>query len=119
MVSARACHTARGVRFRRARVISEPVGDYIRFEHAITEEVNIAAGEDVRWLPRRRASDLCLPGNDFWLFDERLIRFSYFSGDGHILEDEMVSDMAVARMCSAAFEAIWERAIPHADYRLT
>jgi hypothetical protein len=112
-------HTARGVRFRRARVVSEPPGDYIRFEHAITEEVNIAAGEDVWWLPRRRASDLCLPGNDFWLFDEKLIRFSYFSGDGHILEDEMVSDTAVAQMCSAAFEAIWERAIPHADYRLT
>jgi hypothetical protein len=41
---------------------------------------------------------LCLPGNDFWLFDKKLIRFSYFSGDGHILEDEMVSDRAVARM---------------------
>jgi hypothetical protein len=62
---------------------------------------------------------LCLPGNDFWLFDEKLIRFSYFSGGGHILQDEMVSDRAVARMCSVAFEAIWERAIPHAEYRLT
>ncbi len=112
-------HTARGVQFRRARVVSEPLGDYIRFEHAITEEVNVSAGEEVRWLPRRRASALCLPGNDFWLFDEKLIRFSYFSGDGHILEDEMVSDMAVARMCSAAFEAVWERAIPHADYQPT
>jgi len=119
VVSARARPYSQGVRFRRARVVSEPFGDYIRFEHAITEEVNIAAGEDVCWLPRRRASDLCLPGNDFWLFDERLIRFSYFSGDGHILEDEMVSDTTVARMCSAAFEAVWERAIPHADYRLT
>jgi hypothetical protein len=29
-------HTARGVRFRRARVVSEPLADYIRFEHAIT-----------------------------------------------------------------------------------
>ena len=110
-------HTARGVRFRRLRVVSEPLADYIRFEHAITSEVNVSAGEDVRWLPRRRASDLCLPGNDFWLFDDRLIRFSYFSGDGHILEDEMVSVPAVARMCSAAFEAAWERAIQHTAYR--
>jgi hypothetical protein len=112
-------HTARGVRFRRARVVSEPLADYIRFEHAITDEVNVCAGEEVRWLPRRRASDLCLPGNDFWLFDDRLIRFSYFSGDGHILEDELVSDTAVARMCSAAFEAVWEHSIPHAEYRST
>jgi hypothetical protein len=112
-------HSARGVRFRRARVVSEPISDYIRFEHAITDEVNISAGEEVHWLPRRRASGLCLPGNDFWLFDDRLIRFSYFSGEGGILEDELVSDAAVARMCSAAFEAVWERSIPHAEYQPT
>lgn len=42
----------RGVVMRRARVISEPVTDYIRYEHALTP-VNIAVGERVRWLPRR------------------------------------------------------------------
>ena len=52
-------------------------------------------------------------------FDDKLIRFSYFSGDGHILEDELVSDLAAARRCSAAFEAVWERSIPHAEYRPT
>ena len=39
--------------------------------------------------------------------------------EGRILEDEMVADTALARMCSAAFEAIWDRAIPHAAYRLS
>lgn len=29
------------------------------------------AGEDVRWLPDRRTSDIALPGDDFWLFDGR------------------------------------------------
>jgi Family of unknown function (DUF6879) len=111
-------HTARGVRFRRARIVSEPVSDYIRFEHEATAGLNVAAGEEVRWLPRRRASDLCLPGNDFWLFDGRLIRFHHFDGDGRVVEDELCEDPAVARMCSAAFEAVWERAVPHADYRL-
>jgi hypothetical protein len=112
-------HTARGVRFRRARVISEPVTDYIRFEHFITDATNIAAGEDVRWLPRRRASDLCLPGNDFWLFDDRFIRFHHFSGDGEVVEDELVTDPAVIAMCATTFEAVWARAVPHADYRPT
>jgi hypothetical protein len=70
-------HVARGVKFRRARIVSEPVTDYIRFEHAITAGVNLAGGEQVRWLPRRRASDLCLPGNDFWPFDGRLVRFGW------------------------------------------
>ena len=82
---------ARGVQFRRARVVSEPIAPFIRFEYEITATVNIAAGEQVRWLPRRRASDLCLPGNDFWVFDDRLVRFGYFAscrvavspGNGH------------------------------------
>lgn len=57
---------ARGVKLRRARIVSEPVSEYIRFEHDGTPQ-NIAAGEDVRWLPRARASALSLPGNDCWV----------------------------------------------------
>ncbi|MEE2041321.1 hypothetical protein Q8791_29260 [Nocardiopsis sp. CT-R113] len=110
-------HVARGVSFRRARIVSEPVTDYIRFEHEITNGVNIAAGEKVRWLPRRAASDLCLPGNDFWVFDEKIIRFHHFSGDGEIVEDELVKDPDTVRMCVSAFEAVWERALDHEKYQ--
>ena len=111
-------HTARGVRFRRARVVSEPVSDYIRFEHEATAGLNIAAGEDVRWLPRHRASDLLLPGNDLWVFDDRLIRFHHFDGNGRVVEDELCDDAAVIARVMTAFEAVWERAVPHAGYRL-
>jgi hypothetical protein len=111
-------HVERGVEFRRARVVSEPVTDYIRFEHAITAGVNVAAGEQVRWLSRRRCSDLCLPGNDFWVFDDRLVRFGYFAGDGEFIGHEMTSAPAVVRLCASAFEAVWERAIDHAKYQL-
>jgi hypothetical protein len=110
-------HTARGVQFRRARIVSEPLSDYIRFEHEITSEVNISAGEDVRWLPRRGASGICVPLNDFWLLDDRLVRFGYFAGNGEFLDDEVTEDPAVAKMCAQAFEAVWELAVPHADYR--
>ena len=109
--------TRRGVAMRRARIVSEPVSDYIRFEWAGTP-LNIEAGEQVRWLPRRQASDLCLPGNDFWAFDERLVRFHHFSGDGDIVEDEIVTDPAQVRLCLSAFESVWQRAIPHAEYLL-
>ncbi|MFE0043322.1 DUF6879 family protein [Streptomyces albireticuli] len=47
-----------------ARVISDPPHDHIWFEHATTV-VNIAAGEQVRWLPRREASGLQLSGSGF------------------------------------------------------
>ncbi|MGW1274574.1 DUF6879 family protein [Streptomyces sp. NPDC002491] len=106
---------ARGVVVRRARVVSEPVSDYIRYEHSCTPQ-NIAAGEDVRWLPRRLASDVLLPGNDLWIFDDRLIRFSLFSGDGRFVEDVMEGAADVVKRHAEAFETVWERAIPHADY---
>lgn len=110
-------HAARGVGFRRARIVSEPVTDFIRFEYEITAALNVAAGEQVRWLPRRQASDLRLPGNDFWVFDDRAVRFGHFAGDGSYLGDEEVDDSSVVALCASAFEAVWERAIPHEEYR--
>ncbi len=110
---------SRGVRFRRARIVSEPLAPFIRYEYDMTVGTNIAAGEQVRWLPRRRASDLCLPGNDYWLFDDRLVRFHHFSGEGEIVEDELSNDPSVVRLCARAFEAVWERAVPHVEYQPT
>ncbi|MEU4170448.1 DUF6879 family protein [Streptomyces sp. NPDC026665] len=107
----------RGVVMRRARVVSEPVGEYIRYEHACTPQ-NLAAGEEVRWLPRRLASDLLLPGNDLWIFDDRAIRFSLFGGDGRFVSDVMEHRADVVKRHAEAFEAVWDRAIPHADYRI-
>jgi hypothetical protein len=109
--------TSRGVQVRRARVISEPVTEYIAFEHATTDS-NVAAGEQVRWLPRRAASDLLFPGNDCWVFDDRLVRFGYFSGVGEFLGTELCDDPVVVSRCAAAFEAVWERAVPHGEHQL-
>ncbi|MFK0120821.1 DUF6879 family protein [Streptomyces sp. NPDC090994] len=108
---------ARGVKVRRARIVSEPVTDYIRFEHAITD-ANCRAGEQVRWLPRRRASPLALPGNDFWLIDDRLVRWNLFSGDGEALEPDHTDDPQAIKLCVEAFRAVWDLATDHADYRI-
>lgn len=109
---------ARGVTVRRARIVSEPVSDYIRFEHAGTP-VNVEAGEQVRWLARRRASDIALPGNDFWLIDGRVIRWNHFTGDGASGGGEISEDPAAAKLCADAFETVWERATPHQDYKIS
>ncbi|MER5624140.1 DUF6879 family protein [Streptosporangium sp. NPDC002544] len=108
---------ARGVSIRRARIISEPVTDFVRHEYDLTGPLNLAAGESVRWLPRRQASDLTLPGNDFWVFDDHLVRFGFFSGIGDYLGEELTDTPAVIKLCLSAFDAVWERAIDHADYR--
>ncbi|MFE9259267.1 DUF6879 family protein [Streptomyces sp. NPDC006879] len=108
---------ARGVVVRRARVVSEPVTEYIRYEHAGTV-VNLHAGEQVRWLPRRQASDIALPGNDCWVFDGEIVLFNHFTGEGSWSEPgwEVRSEPAVAALASAAFETVWERGIPHEKY---
>lgn len=107
----------RGVVMRRARIVSEPVSDYIRFEHE-GAQLNVDAGEQIRWLPRRRASDIALPGNDFWLFDDRVVRFGHFSGNGAYIGEDFTDDPTVAKLCATAFETVWERAVPHAEYRV-
>jgi hypothetical protein len=106
---------ARGVAVRRARIVSEPVSEYIRYEHSQTFK-NILSGEQVRWLPRRRASDIPLPGNDFWLIDGTLVRWNHFTGDGRSAGGETSDDPAVAKLCASAFDEVWDRAIPHDQY---
>lgn len=109
---------SRGVVVRRARIVSEPVSEYTRFLYDGTF-TNVAAGEQVRWLPRRRASDIALPGNDFWLIDGQLIRWNHFTGEGASAGGEISEDPAVAKLCADAFEAVWARAIPHENYKIS
>ncbi len=105
----------RGVSVRRARVVSEPVSDCIRYEHASTV-VNLLAGEEVRWLPRRQALGVLLPATDFWLFDETVVRWGFFSGEGALLGHEVSEDPGTAGQCAEVFKAVWQRAVPHAQY---
>jgi hypothetical protein len=107
--------TAAGIRFRRARVVSEPITDYIRFEHAGTD-LNIEAGEEVRWLPRRKAMGITIPATDFWLLDRDTVLVNYYSGDGRIVDQELTRDAVVSAFCAYSFEAIWAAAVPHDHY---
>jgi hypothetical protein len=109
--------TGAGVRVRRARIVSEPVSDYIRFEwHGAGPTVD--AGEELRWLSRRRASGVALPGNDFWLLDEQRAMFNHFDGNGRPLGQEITDDPAAVGLCRTAFEAVWKLAIPHHEYQI-
>ncbi|WP_313905990.1 DUF6879 family protein [Streptomyces malaysiensis] len=107
---------SRGVEVRRARIVSVPVSEYIRFEYDVTAGLNIAAGEDVRWLSRRNATGLSLPGNDFWVFDSSLVYVNHFDGEGEPTEPELTEDPAIVKLCGAAFEAVWSVATPHAEF---
>jgi hypothetical protein len=108
-------HREAGRTLRRLRVVSEPVTDYIRFEWLDAAEL-VRLGEDVRWLPRPRASALLLPGNDLWCFDAETVVFTHLSGEGEIQGYELTTDGGLVARCAAAFEQAWSAAVPHGDY---
>ncbi|MFC5185672.1 DUF6879 family protein [Actinomadura harenae] len=109
---------SRGVDMRRVRIVSEPVSDYIRFEHAVTGRVNIAGGERIRWVPRTNTWDLLVPGCDGWLLDDEVALFYFFSGDGQSAGSAVSRAPATVAACASAFAAVWERGVDHAEYRV-
>lgn len=109
--------TARGAEVRRLRVVSEPVTEYVRFEHFVTV-MNLAAGEQVRWLPRHQAAGLLLPAVEGWVFDEEVVVVNHFTGNGDWVGEERIEDAGIAAAYREAFEAAWSRGIPHEHYEL-
>ncbi|PSK96589.1 hypothetical protein CLV63_111184 [Murinocardiopsis flavida] len=103
---------------RRVRVVTEPVSDYIRFEYEGTPD-NLAAGEDIRWLPRHDVPEaLAMPvgGRDWWLLDDATLAVGHFDVDGRVLGSEIVTDAATVAECVRVRELLWSVAIPHDAY---
>ena len=67
----------------------------------------VGAGEDIRWVPRARVSELMFPGNDFWLFDDELLVFLVFAGNGLVVDLPTATDPGLIARCRASFEAAW------------
>jgi hypothetical protein len=110
-------HVASGRSVRRARIVSEPLSDYQRWSYSIAGPM-VDAGEDIRWVPRRLVSSVALPGNDFYLLDSRLVVFLLYTGHGLNAGYLTSADPADIQLCRSAFDAAWQLAVPHRDYRL-
>lgn len=108
-------HARAGRSVRRARVVSEPLSDYQRWSYSIAGPMT-EAGEDIRWVPRRLMSPVALPGNDFYLFDDRLAVFLLYAGNGLSAGQAGSADAGVLRLCRSAFEAAWELSVRHREY---
>jgi hypothetical protein len=109
-------HVEAGRSVRRARIVSEPLSDYQRWSYSIAHPM-VAAGEDIRWVPRRLVSSIGVPGNDFYFFDDRLVVFLLYAGSGLAVDRVSSTDPADLRLCRQAFDAVWKYAIPHHDYQ--
>lgn len=109
-------HVRAGRTVRRARIISEPLSDYQRWSYSIAHPM-VEAGEDIRWVPRRLTSTICVPGNDFYLLDDELVVFLHYAGAGLNTAYTKTTDPDVAEMCRTAFERVWALSIPHSEYK--
>jgi hypothetical protein len=108
--------TEAGRKFRRARVVSEPVSDYQKWVMKDSYRF-VEAGEDIRWVPRSRVSTIALPGNDYWLFDGKIVVFLIFAANGLVVDRQKSTDQAAIALCRSAFDAVWELSIPDSEYR--
>jgi len=110
-------HRAAGRTCRRLRIVSEPISDYQRWTlgHA---ELFVEAGEDIRYLPRWLLTNVALPGSgDFYVFDDELVLFLHYAGDGTNTSFEITGDSQTVRSCQHAFENAWNLSTPFRDYR--
>ncbi|UNO41886.1 DUF6879 family protein [Streptomyces sp. MST-110588] len=106
--------TAGGKRFERVRLLDSPIteGQLYLLDSGLG---NVAAGEDIRNMPRAEAAQLGLPDWDFWLFDSRvLVRFVFDEQDttlGVIVSEDPAEVLAACQ----ARDAAWHHATPTAE----
>ncbi|KWX03188.1 hypothetical protein TH66_00810 [Carbonactinospora thermoautotrophica] len=104
--------TRQGKRVERVRLIDEPPSDYLRFEVWSTP-LNLQAGEDIRYLPRRRALELQLPKYDYWLFDSRRLAMMHFDHAGRFQGAEIVEDPRTVVQHAYWRDTAWHYATPY------
>ncbi|MFD3325766.1 DUF6879 family protein [Streptomyces sp. NPDC058701] len=111
--------TGSGKTVRRVRVVSEPHSPYIQWEYATTA-VNEEAGESIRWMPRHKLPEgLRFPvdGNDWWLYDDRLLAVGHFDDAGQVLGSEIIEDPAIVAECIRVRDLLWSIATPTIEYK--
>jgi hypothetical protein len=106
--------TASGRRITRARIVTEPHVDYTRWGLTVAPH-NIAAGEDIRWIPRQLV-DFDLPPHDFWLFDDERVVWTQFDDDGQFVGSVPETDPELIDQCRDAHRVVWSIAVPHDEY---
>lgn len=110
--------TGAGRTVRRVRVVTEPHSQYIQWEHSLTWS-NVQSGENIRWLPRHLLpTGLHLPveGNDWWLFDDKLLAVGHFDADGRVLGSELMEAPSAVVECVRVRDLLWGIATPHNLY---
>lgn len=108
--------TRRGVQVTRVRVITVPHVDYQRWLLTLTA-LNIAAGEDIRYLPRHQVSGGQVPADDFWLLDDERVVFNLVDMNGRAAgASALTTDSRIAELCRTVQQNLWPLATPYRHY---
>lgn len=102
----------RGVRFERARRLTEPLTEYLRMQVDFTY-MNIEAGEDVRWVAPAAAAEVGMPDYDFYLVDDGRVAVLDFDADGQFADARTSTTREVVTRHVAWRDLIWPHAVPH------
>jgi hypothetical protein len=106
-----------GKQMARVHVVDEPLSEYLEFELTCGYPASVAAGEDVRILPRHPwPSHLWLPDRDFWLFDDREAVVMIYDEAGNFIGAETTSDLAQVERYRQAQIHLMQDSMPLADY---
>jgi hypothetical protein len=84
--------TAAGKAIQRVRILTPPLGDYLRYEFEWGYAFTAPVGEDIRIMDLSKVSNPGLPDRDFWLFDGETVVMMRYDNDGAYLGAEIFTD---------------------------
>ena len=69
-------------------------------------------------MPRPWLATASLPGSgDFYVFDDNLVMFLHYAGNGTNTAFQTTDEPQATRACQDAFESVWQIATPLREYR--
>ncbi|MQA07248.1 MAG: hypothetical protein GEU98_01625 [Pseudonocardiaceae bacterium] len=104
-----------GIPFERARVLTDPLTEYLQCQLDFTY-MNVDAGEDIRWVQQADAAALGMPAYDYYLIDSARVAMLDFSDDGTLADVRTSSDEEVLAEHRRWRDVIWPHAVPHKRY---
>lgn len=107
---------ALGKRFERVRIMDAPPTEGQRYLLDNARR-NTTVGEAIRVLTRSKADELQLPGEDFWIFDARVVALLHFNDTDDMTGVELITNPVEVLRYAQAREAAWHHAVPYDQFR--
>lgn len=99
-------------------MLTEPLTEYLRCQLDFTD-MNVEAGEDIRWVTQSLAASVGMPDYDFYLFDRACVAILEFDRSGLLAAIRTTEDDDAVSQHARWRDVIWPHAVPHRRYLST